>query len=53
MFDEHDQSNLDFLLNASVEVLNKWYEQVDDDDLLYANELLIKYRKQIGMEYLH
>ena len=37
---EHDRSNLNFLLNASAETLKDWYEKMDEDDHLYAQELL-------------
>lgn len=37
---QHDRDNLDFLLNATPEVIWDWYEQMDDDDIQYAFELL-------------
>lgn len=37
---DHDRSNLEFLLNASPEVLQDWYSKMDEDDILYAFELL-------------
>ncbi len=37
---QHDRDNLDFLLNASPEVIQDWYNKVEDDDILYAFELL-------------
>ena len=37
---EEDKKNLDFLLNASPEVLQDWMQWVDEDDLDYAGELL-------------
>jgi hypothetical protein len=37
---EEDKKNLDFLLNASPEVLQDWMQWVDEDDLDYAHELL-------------
>ena len=37
---QHDRDNLDFLLSASPEVIRDWYEQMDDDDIQYAFELL-------------
>lgn len=36
----HDLSNLNFLLTASPEVIEDWYEKMDADDILYAFELL-------------
>lgn len=37
---QRDQDNLDFLLNASPEVIQDWYQQMSDDDIQYAVELL-------------
>lgn len=37
---QRDRDNLDFLLSASPEVIRDWYEQMDDDDIQYAFELL-------------
>lgn len=37
---ENDMQNLDFLLNASPEVLADWAATVSEDDLDYATELL-------------
>lgn len=38
--DQHDRDNLDFLLNATPEVIQDWYNTMDDDDIVYAFELL-------------
>ena len=37
---DRDVKNLNFLVNASDEVLQDWMNYVDDDDLEYAQELL-------------
>jgi len=37
---QHDRANLEFLLNASPEVLKNWESKVSADDLAYAQELL-------------
>ena len=37
---KHDRDNLEFLLNATPEVLEDWYNQMDDDDIEYAVELI-------------
>ncbi len=37
---QHDRDNLDFLLNATPEVIQDWYQQMSDDDIQYAFELL-------------
>jgi hypothetical protein len=38
--DKHDKDNLNFLLNATPEVIQDWYEKMEDDDIQYAFELL-------------
>jgi hypothetical protein len=38
--DKQDRDNLDFLLNATPEVIRDWYNTMDDDDIVYAFELL-------------
>lgn len=43
----HDLENLDFLLNASEEVLKDWYEQASSDDIEYAAELLDHYEHSL------
>jgi len=37
---QRDRDNLDFLLNASPEIIQDWYEKMEDDDIMYAFELL-------------
>ena len=37
---QQDRDNLDFLLNATPEVIRDWYNTMDDDDIVYAFELL-------------
>ena len=37
---QRDRDNLDFLLNATPEVIQDWYEKMEDDDIIYAFELL-------------
>lgn len=49
---QRDRDNLDFLLNASPEVIQDWYEQMDDDDIEYAFELLEAYSQELEMEEL-
>jgi hypothetical protein len=45
--DQHDRDNLNFLLSASSEVLLDWYNHVDDDDVVYALELLNFYKLEL------
>ena len=49
---QRDRDNLDFLLNASPEVIQDWYEQMDDDDIEYAFELLEAYNQELEIEDL-
>ncbi len=44
---QHDRDNLEFLLNASPEVLEDWYNQMDDDDIEYAFELLTQLKEEL------
>ena len=37
---DHDKSNLMFLLNLPTRQLKQWYTEVSEDDRLYAEELL-------------
>lgn len=37
----HDYQNLQFLLNASRETIQEWYQTVTEDELAYATELLL------------
>ena len=49
---QRDRDNLDFLLNASPEVIQDWYEKMDDDDIEYAFELLDAYSQELEIEEL-
>lgn len=49
---QHDRDNLDFLLNASPEVIEDWYEQMSDDDIEYAFELLAEYSQELAANEL-
>jgi hypothetical protein len=44
---EHDRANLNFLLNASNEVLKDWESKMPEDDLEYAQELLNLYALEL------
>jgi len=37
---EHDRNNLNFLLNIDGPTFEDWYAQIDEDDRVYAQELL-------------
>ncbi len=49
---QHDRDNLDFLLGASPEVIEDWYEQMSDDDIEYAFELLEEYAQELAANEL-
>lgn len=44
---QNDRNNLEFLLNASEDVLRDWYDSVSEDDHVYAHELLNAYMAEI------
>lgn len=46
----HDRKNLEFLLNASPEVIRDWYLNVDADDHEYASELLQAYSEELSRQ---
>lgn len=37
---DRDRNNLNFLLNIDGETFTEWYAQTDEDDRVYAQELL-------------
>jgi len=37
---DHDRNNLNFLLNIDGATFEDWYAQTDEDDRVYAQELL-------------
>ena len=45
---QHDKDNLNFLLSASPEVLLDWYNSVEEDDHIYASELLAAYQEEVN-----
>ena len=47
---EYDRKNLEFLLTASQDVLRHWYDSVDEDDRVYASELLTAYGKELTLK---
>ena len=49
---QHDRDNLDFLLTASPEVIEDWFEQMSDDDIEYAFELLEAYAQELAADEL-
>ncbi len=49
---KRDRDNLEFLLAATPEVLEDWYNQMDDDDIEYAFELLDVYQVELETQKL-
>jgi hypothetical protein len=45
--DEHDSDNLEFLMSLDEPALMEFLEQIDPDDLEYAQELLDQY--EVGL----
>ena len=44
---DHDKSNLKFLLSLSEDGLSLWLNQCDADDYIYAIELLMVYKMEL------
>lgn len=44
---QHDRSNLQFLLNASKKALQEWYSTSTKEDIVYAKELLDAYGREL------
>lgn len=49
---KHDRDNLEFLMAATPEVLEDWYDKMDDDDIAYAFELLEAYQVELETQKL-
>jgi hypothetical protein len=48
--DDYDRQNLNFLLNITPEVLQDWYDLMDEDDHEYASELLAAYKEELDLK---
>lgn len=44
-----DRDNLNFLLNTKGDDFADWYEQSDEDDKVYARELMDAYSKELKL----
>jgi hypothetical protein len=44
-----DRDNLNFLLNSDPATLDDWNNQTDDDDKVYAQELLDAYARELKL----
>lgn len=47
---QRDKENLKFLLSSSPEQLREWYNQVSDEDLIYASDLMDRYAAYLEWE---
>lgn len=47
-----DRDNLNFLLNASKEVMEEWHQYADEDDYKYALQLVRTASTELAMEEL-
>jgi hypothetical protein len=45
---EYDRANLFFLMNATPEELEEWYNSVSEDDHEYASELMAEYCEELA-----
>ena len=46
---DHDKSNLNFLLTSTSQELEKWYYAVDDEDHDYASEIMAAYSHELSL----
>ena len=44
---EHDRSQLEFLMSIDAKTFKDWYSKTDEDDHEYAGELLAAYAKEL------
>jgi len=47
---DYDRENLQFLLNASPDVIRDWYDTVDPEDIEYATELMTLYSEELRIK---
>ena len=45
-----DRDNLNFLINATPDVIAEWNAQADEDDIAYAQELLDAYAEELRLQ---
>jgi hypothetical protein len=48
---QRDRDNLNFLMTSSDEVLREWYSLANEDDLIYAQELLSEYEMELDLQF--
>jgi hypothetical protein len=44
-----DRDNLEFLLNTKGDEFKAWFEQADEDDKVYAQELMDAYSRELKL----
>ena len=44
---QHDRSNLDFLLKSELETIRDWAGKMNPDDINYAQELLLQHAQDL------
>lgn len=44
-----DRDNLNFLLNTKGDEFHAWYDQSDEDDKIYAQELMDAYSRELKL----
>jgi len=47
---EWDRDNLEFLLNTKGDEFKAWFEQSDEDDKVYAQELMDAYARELKLK---
>ena len=47
---EWDRDNLEFLLNTKGDEFKAWFEQSDEDDKIYAQELMDAYARELKLK---
>ena len=48
--DDLDRKNLSFLLNASRDELQTWYDSASESDRNYASEILKRYKSELDLK---
>jgi phage protein D len=46
---QHDRNNLEFIMRADSDTLRDWMDQLTEDELDYASELLDQYGNELAL----
>jgi hypothetical protein len=46
---QHDRNNLEFIMRADSDTLRDWMDQLTEDELDYASELLDQYGEELAL----